>query len=363
MKPEALLLLSSFVVLAAAPFLPALVHLLAPESNAFIDIPPDRDDDPRHFSKRLKALVDRESTLSTRIVHINDATTLTKLLRASSTPQRRDRRRLPTETRIVVLGPNTVLSAGDHWLGDTLSQSDIVVPTDCTLRTLRAEGQCLLHAGARILRWLDARALYVMGPGRLPTRATASQSITLSTHIAFERLHAPLITVGERGAPATDPASVWSTSQNRSESMPLPTDVHLWRMDSTDTHPSGHQRFKDNTCIAAGTALRCDVVCERDLHLGPHTRLLGNLKVKGDLFLHAGASIQGHVLCQGSISLDSGCRIDGVMTALKHLNIAGHCTLGSERSPTSLIADTITLHAGVCIHGQVWARSHGVTDA
>jgi hypothetical protein len=362
MNTDLLLLLGAFICIAGLPLLPAIFDTLGTDTRAFLEIPHDRNDDPRHFSRRLKDLVAQTQSGDARVIHVDNGSeaksvlTSSLLSTGSSVLSRLGKKaQHPAETRIAVLSPDASVSSPLTWLGDALARTDIVLPASSVLRTLRCEGHCLLQPGSSVLRWLDARSLFVMGPNRLPHRTTAKNSISLSTGVRFERLYAPLITVQpNEGVTLEDPAG---------ENLPpLPPDVEIWRLDADDETVAGHKVFTGDVYLCADSAVNANVLCDRDLHIGERALIKGNLKIRGDLFLHAGSRIIGHVQCQGAVTLDRRCEIDGVITSLSHLSVAGDCTLGSSSAHTSLIAKTITLHSGVRVYGHIWARQSGMTD-
>lgn len=362
MTTNVLLLIASFLLLALLPMLPGLIDLWQSDIRAFLDIPSDRDDDPRHFSRRLKKVVAEAQTHDARTLLIDDARQAETILKSSLSLQTTgpfsrllSHTPLTTETRIAVIKAGVNLASPFTWLGDTVAKGAIVLHRNSTLRTLRCEGHCLMHPEVTLLRWLDAHSLYVMGPNRLPHRTTAKSTMSLAPGVHFQRLHAPVIEVQESGETLLTPP--------QHEGLPpLPPDVEIWRLDADDETISGHKVFAADVYLCADSAVQTDVVCNGDLHVGERALIKGNLKIRGDLFLHAGSRITGHVQCHGSITLDRGCEIDGVMSSLGHLSVSGNCILGTTGAPTSLIADTITLHAGARVHGQVWARHAGLTD-
>ncbi len=362
MTSHYLLLAAAFLFIALLPVLPALFNIWSTDNSAYLEIPHDRNDEPRHFSRRLKD-ISRNSDLSESSFVVPDTVNdvAVQLKSSSLSPAAPPFSRLfsaqplQAETRIALLKPGVQISAPITWLGDVVSRADMVLPSQSILRTLRCEGHCLMQPDATVLRWLDARSLYVTGPNTLPQRTTAKHSISMSTGVRFNRLYAPLIEIQKQGesvlsAPASDDLPA------------LPPDVEIWRLDADIETLSGHKLFASDVYLCADSAVHADVVCHGDLHIGERALIKGNLKIRGDLFMHAGSRIIGHVQCQGSITLDRQCEIDGVLSSLRHLSVAGDCTLGTSTAPTSLIADTITLHSGVRVHGQVWARHSGSSD-
>jgi cytoskeletal protein CcmA (bactofilin family) len=376
MKAGQALLLAAFILAILLPLIPALLYLLGSEGGAVLHVPSDRDDDARHFSKKLKRMVDEEwmrPQLQAQALAIDASTRNTAsgsqgrfLEVASAEPLRHTLPtavarlpglpgfRLPAEGRIAILSALQSVPGDTVWLGDAYSRNDIEVHKGATLRTLRSDGHCLLHPQAQLLRWVDARSLYVMGPATLPPRTTASHKISLSTGIGFERIAAPTIEIldlpdGEKTSP--------------SPAMPAVPDIEVWRLQADDESVIGRKIFDDDVFIGDGSVLRFDLICHGDLHLGADSQITGNIKVHGQLYMHPNVRIQGHVFCENDAVLNQDCHVDGVLSCLGKLDVGPACTLGTPGHATSVLASELVLRPGVCIHGQVWARDTGVTHA
>lgn len=383
MRTEQALLVSAFGFVVFAPLIPAFLHLMGNDGGAVLDVPPDRDDDPRHFPKRLKKLIDEAhpdlltgpaSTPSASSAAIHTPTpahsgqdTPGRFLVATEPgffdrQQRVERRRLlsafqkaePAESRIAIVSELPAVPAGARWLGDTYTTRNVEIQSGAVLRTLLCEGHCLLHPQATVLRWVDAQSLYVMGPVTLPPRTTATRKISLSTAIEFERLVAPLIEILNTGD---------HTDSHPQPPMPVVPDIEVWRLQADDESTMNRKIFDEDVLL--GEAIDCgfDLICHGDLHIGKNCRIGGHVKVYGTLYVHERVTIDGNVFCEGNAIFSPHCKVTGIVSCLGHLDVGTDCTLGLPDQLTTVVADTITLRSGTCTHGQIWARSQGETHA
>ncbi len=354
-----LFLVFAFFIIAALPTVPAALYALTSTAAEPLHVPSNRDDDPRYFSNSFMALLKNdlsshqvtqllqrtghENAIMDKYIFVRDTSFLKPVseLRQERTDQRiclfNDVARLPEETL---------------WLGDAYTPKDFELGKKAILRTLRCDGKLLLHPESRIIRWVDASWIYAMGPLTLPGRTSATQRISLSIGIQFERLFAPLIEVFELDASTPhEPVVIPSP----------PGNAERWSHQHDDTQDQQRKVFDDHLYIADNTSLSGDIVCHGDLYLGKNCRCEGNLKVDGHLYVDSGTAIHGHVFCLGSVFMGNDCQINGMTSVLNHFHSGLNCMVGSEKQPITLAAGEISLSAGSRIYGQIIARKKGMT--
>lgn len=250
---------------------------------------------------------------------------------------------LPPEITAVLLSGKTArVYAGAELLCDLYACGELILGTGCTLRALLADGDARLSYGCVIARWAHSEgALEVAAGCTLFGRLSATREIQLAQGCRFERMHAPVIRVGDEAAALPKTRVIDKRSI---------VDVKLGRL-------LAHGDFH----LASGDVLQGHVVASGDVLIDGGSRIMGSVKSHGRTEIGAGTEIHGALVSASSLRLAGETFLRGPILAEGELVIGPGTIIGAPDAPTTISAPRIRIAPGSVIHGSVWARYEGIT--
>lgn len=373
-------LVFSFVLIILGPLVPALLYLISNTNQSALEVPPNRDDNARHFADGLKTLIEKNfpDAISCKdpieIDAKNSRITMKDhfiwLKSSDDFPKTPLTGANTSERRIAILNSVAQIPPFTQWYGDAYSNNYLELMENTLLRTLRCDNKLLLHPNVTILRWVDAHSMFVMGNNQLPPRTTASHTLTLSTGVNFSRLYAPQIEIAPppKTTQTTDtknPAekNMLTSKILHDEMFAAPLEHSKWtHITQNDLDQTARHLFKENLCIESHQHITANLICQGDLYINEHVHIEGSIKVYGNLYIAPDVIIKGNVFCGENAQFIKNIKVHGLISCASTLSIGPYCHIGLLNAPTSVCADHISLRSGSIIHGQVFSRNHGQTD-
>lgn len=207
---------------------------------------------------------------------------------------------------------------------------------------------CLYLPGERVLSQAPESVTHIRGEQLIVQCATAaqlsaSQNMRLLPGVTFQVAQAPVLEFGPlRGTPC---------SRARQENKALTErDVQhaQWQPLQQWWYAPGAAR------IRAGSSVKGDVLA-KSLTVEDGARVHGSLKVDGDLVIGANCEIFGSCIAR-SITLGQGSKVRGCVVADQNVALYQNVTVGSPKTPASVLAMEVTVNAGVTVYGGVTAH-------
>ncbi|HEX9893674.1 MAG TPA: hypothetical protein VGA78_07100 [Gemmatimonadales bacterium] len=349
-----ILLLLITLAWALLPLLPALWEFFRPtDVEPLTMVGRDNADISRfarHFREYLQGQLEqyppRNGVEDHQTGTLPDGTPFIRTARLSNELSRSG---LPEEsaTRLVVLDQTTVLDNGDQFKYEVWAREDVFGSPRATYRAILGEKNVELGERSVILRWLHSVGTLVVGPAsHLYGRASAEESIQFGREVHFERVGAPVITVGiatPRPMPPrhTEPASF----------LPPPNSRRL----------GDHLRVDADLTVPAGTLIDDNLVVAGQLTLGPGARVTGSVKSHRTLTLESGTVVEGSLVSRGEITIGQDCWIRGPVISEERLEIGRGTSIGSPNAPSTVSGRQVFLADGVTVSGQIVTSEGGQT--
>jgi predicted acyltransferase (DUF342 family) len=335
------------------PLLPTLVEIRRRAEAGPLRVDRENDGEVRHFARRFKAYLEshfKQPSLSELIARsvsqegrFNDGTPYRIVGRDVSVAADKAAKSV---NGIVLCCEPAELPERLEFVDGIYAANDIDCGKETIIRSLYAERNARLQDGVVVLRWIHVQnELAVENNAVLYGRASAEALIRIGAGVEFERLHARRILFKE--ARMTAPGNAASS-------------VTLTPRDVVARRRVGRCYFLDEDLnVAAQTVVRGDFVVQGAVRIGRNARVEGSIKSRDDMFIEAGAQVQGSVISGRDLEIGPDCKLRGPVVSSRRLTVRSGCQIGDETYPTSAIAPSILIEAGVVVFGTVWASSHG----
>ena len=170
-------------------------------------------------------------------------------------------------------------------------------------------------------------------------RVTSDTAVILGGNVVFERIGAPVISVGtERSRPA-----------------PAPAGLPEWSLPEGATRAGDHHRIGGDVAIPAGVRVSTSLVVTGSLRIGRGAVVEGSVKAHRDLELADQAGIRGSAVAGRRIMVGEAAWIGGPAIAEERIRIGAGSVVGGEDLPATVSAPEVELLAGATVHGQISA--------
>jgi len=254
---------------------------------------------------------------------------------------------------------------GSALLREAYVRHDCRVGEGNVLQALACDGVARIGRGTRVIRWIDAAGELVLEPEcRVLGRATSATRVVLHAGARVASAHAPeIVTVDDT---VEGPVSQQPTQPTISRTT-LGDDPAAWNA----LGASGHCRQMcpgsiayDGNLILPTVTIATSLVVRGDLMIGPHSVIEGDVKATGSIHIGARSACRGSLVAAEDVQLAAGVSFAGVIFAEGSIGMAAGVT-GVTREPGVAVyaAETVTLQAGVTIHGKVSSGDHVVVGA
>jgi hypothetical protein len=338
---------------AALPLIPAIRELLRPTDVEPLAMSGRDNADIGRFARHFREWV--AATMAApgdgRLLHLPARHELEPL------------RALPLSSRdqVVVLDHAAELDGGEAFNQELWARAEFAGGPGATYRAILGERSVSLGPRSHVLRWLHSVGVLTIGDeSHLYGRTSSERAIRLGKLIGFDRLGAPVISVG-----AAEPRPM----------PPLPEG--LTKLELGDPHDSrltthdflrrarrigGQVRIDANTEVPAGFLIEGDLVVSGDLRLGPGTWVKGSVKAHGRLELAQGVVVDGSLVSRGDLTVGPGSWVRGPIISESALHLGTGVTVADPATPTTVSGRTAVLSSGVVVCGHVVTEAGGQTD-
>jgi cytoskeletal protein CcmA (bactofilin family) len=363
------------MVLAALPFVPAIVEARRKTDATPLSIALDHDGNIRHFARRFRDYLQAQLSGSktegfagdlSLMGHLQDGTPFVKAKGDVDPvlPPYGEEERL--SQRILIASASLSLPDRTAFTQEVYAVEPLFGGTGDIYRAVLGEKDIFLARGSMVLRWLHTEGkVQVARESVLYGRTSSEQLIRLAETCRFERLNAPCIEFGTIApAPAAEDAphvgevAPASPSANAAPE-PGATLSQPWGPPATADVAGRRWRVRGDVAIPAGSRFDGDLVVTGRLHVGAGTQITGSLKTHQAMHLDDRTHVTGSVVSARGLTLGAGCRITGPVVAEQEITIHPGVLLGTAAQPTTVSAPHIRVASGVVAHGTVWARDGG----
>jgi cytoskeletal protein CcmA (bactofilin family) len=343
------------------PLIPTMRELRKRTAARPLKVDRENDGEIRHFAKRFKAYLERsfqnpglrecidrgvameglfEDGTRYRVVERSDRTFVNAGAGGGSIPG-----------IVVFCGPIS-LPHGLEFLDGVYAAEDIACEEETMLRSLYGERDVLLRPGCVVLRWIHVHQhLIVDRRCSLYGRASAEQSMKISSGVEFERLYAQEIVFASENGNEQNAGSA-------AQSILLTPE----KLGATAMSEDCYSIDKDLE-IPAGASIKGNFVVRGSVTIGSNVSIEGNIKSHEDMQIGHQSVVDGSVISSRDLEIRRDCRIRGPVVASRSMTIRTGCRIGKDSRLTSVIAPAIFVHPGVTVCGAVWAREHGKVGA
>ena len=253
-----------------------------------------------------------------------------------------------TQDRLVVLEHPTTLPGGEQFRLEVWARAALTGGEGATYRAVLSEDVLRLGAHSTVMRWVHSRGpMDVAAGSTLYGRASSEQGIRLGRDVAFERVGAPVITVGD-AMPSHGPPAAGELVE-----APIPEDARRL---------GDHLRVEGDFWLPPHSVVDGNLVVAGELRLGAGARVKGSVKAHRAIELEEGAVVEGSVVSERTIRLGPSTWVRGPVIAEDSVTIASAATVGARTQPTTVSARTLSLAQGVAVCGHLVTQEGGHTD-
>ena len=243
------------------------------------------------------------------------------------------------QNRLVVIDSAMTLTDGATFLMEVYARAPVIGGTGSVYRAIYADRELGLGERSTVLRWAHAGGVLGAGPHSvLRGRITSDTAVVLGPNVVFERIGAPVITVG------TD----------RSEP-PAPAVRPEWQLPAGARRVGDHHRVEGDLTIPPGSRVSCSLVVSGSVTLGAGAAIEGSVKAHRDIELAEGARVRDAVIARRRITGGSGVEIGGPVIAEERIRLGLRTVVGGPDRPATVSAPQVELMAGATVYGQISA--------
>lgn len=249
-----------------------------------------------------------------------------------------------SQNRLVVVDSAMTLPDGGTFLMEMYARAPVIGGAGSVYRAIYADRELGLGEHSTVLRWLHAGGVLGVGPHSvLRGRVTSDTAVILGGNVGFERIGAPVISVGtEPSRPGAAPAG-------------LPE----WRLPERARRVGDHHRIGGDVTVPAGVRVSTSLVVTGSLRIGIGVVIEGSVKARRDIELADSARIQGSAVAGRRIMVGEAAVLGGPVIAEERIRIGAGSIVGADQFPATLSAPEVELLAGATVHGQISAPMGG----
>ena len=250
---------------------------------------------------------------------------------------------IPAQVARLISASTIELLPNKSYLSKIFSMGSIVTGTDNKLNEMHAQDQLVIASGSKVVWWATGNEVHLHSKVSVPGRVQGKKEVVLDAGVYFHLLDAPLIRTAQPSLMIkTAPREIRAPDQKR------PT---LRRIEAKDFEIGSGEIFlgdlivKGNLKIGAGARIYGSLKCHQQLSLEPGVQVFGNIVSLGDLHFLGDDLITGSILCSKKISFASGCKI------------------GTSSQRITCSAHEIVINGNFQAHGTLRAWKSGITHA
>lgn len=340
-----LVLLAVTLLWMILPMLPALRELAWPTDVAPLKVVDRSAGYVAYFARNFRQYLDRQMAALPAEAQAGDYVGKlpdgTQFIRVHKSPESLVHEvDAGTQNRLVVVDSSMTLSDDETFLMEVYARAPTIGGAGSVYRAIYADRELGLGERSTVLRWAHAGGILGVGSHSvLRGRITSDTAVVLGGNVVFERIGAPVISVGsERTPPPAEPGTLKS-----------------WELPPGARKVGDHYRISGDLEIPGGVRVTTSLVVAGALSVGPGARVEGSLKAHRDVELGDGAQITGAVVARRRIMLGARAWVGGPVIAEERIRIGQSSVVGGPDLPATVSAPEVELMASATVYGQISA--------
>jgi cytoskeletal protein CcmA (bactofilin family) len=327
------------------PLLPALREFLRPTDIAPLKVVDRASGNVAHFARNFRRYLEQqvaglpaEAQAGDFFGRLPDGTPFLRVHKQAAAIAREAREGL--QSQLVVIDTAATLDGGETFMMELYARAPLIGGPKSVYRAVYAERELLLGEDSAVLRWAHACGRLTVGDrSTIRGRLSSDESVRLGGSVVFERIGAPVISVGE-------PAELPPELPSRLPLCPLPEGARTI---------GNFVRIEGDFIIPEGTRLAGNVVIAGHARLGLGALVEGSIKAHGELVLSAEARVRGAAVTRTSMTIGPAAWVEGPAIAEERLTLGRGAIIGSPDMPATASAPVIELAQGATVYGQISA--------
>ena len=323
------------------PLLPALRELWRPSDIAALKVVDRSSGHVAYFARNFRQYLGRalpaEAGVGDYAGKMLDGT---EFVRVNLRPAVLQEAGQQVQNRIVILDTPLTLDNGGTYLLELYARAPLVGGAQSVFRAVYAEGELVLGEATQVLRWAHAVGkLNVGAHSVLRGRISSDVGVSLGGDVVFERIGAPVISVGQEQDPPPEP----------------PFAPQSYRLPEGARQIGDHVRIEGDLEIPEGVLVHGSLVVAGKLRIGMGAIVQGSVKAHGDLEPADEAQVTGSAVSRTRLMVGQTAWIGGAAIAERRIRLGRGAVVGSPGRPATVAAPEIELATGATVYGQISA--------
>jgi acetyltransferase-like isoleucine patch superfamily enzyme len=245
-----------------------------------------------------------------------------------------------TQNRIVILDTPQTLNGGGVYLMEVYARAPLDAGPDAVFRALYAEQELALGERTQVLRWVHAGGRLSVGAHSvLRGRVSSETAVRLGGDVVFERIGAPVISIGAEQEPPPAP----------------PSPPQAFRMPEGAIRIGDHVRVQGDLEIPEGVLVVTSLVVAGRLKIGMGAIVEGSVKAHEVIELADEAQVHGSVVTRTRLMIGQAAWIGGAAIAEQRIRLGRGAVVGAPAAPATVAAPEVELSGGATVYGQISA--------
>lgn len=324
------------------PLIPALRELYRPTDIAPLKVVDRSSGHVAYFARNFKQYLERALPVEAGAGDYSGRMLEgTEFLRVNLRPTAITEAEQRTHNRIVVFDTPLTLEGHETFLLEVYARAALVAGPRTVFRALYGERELALGEGTQVLRWTHATGkLSVGAQSELRGRVSSDAAVLLGSGVLFERIGAPVISVGGGGDVQEPPP-------------PPPATPQSYRLPEDAKQVGDHVRIEGDVAIPEGVQVSSNLVVAGRLRLGLGAIVDGSVKAHREIVLGDEARITGSAVSRTRITLGQAAWVGGSAIAERSVLLGRDAVVGSPTQPATVAATDIELANGATVYGQI----------
>jgi len=333
------------------PMLPALREIVRPTDVAPLKVVDRSSGYVAYFARNFRQYLDRQmAALPTEAQagdYVGKLPDGTQFIRVHKSPAGLSHEAdAGTQNRLVVVDTPMTLQNDEIFLMEVYARAPTIGGEGSVYRAIYADRELGLGERSTVLRWAHAGGTLGVGSHSvLRGRITSDTDVVLGGNVVFERIGAPVISVGTVRVPSPAPVG----------------ELRSWQLPPEARKIGDHYRIDGDLQIPAGARIATSMVVTGTLAIGAGALIEGSVKAHGDIELADGVQVRGAVVARGRIMVGAAALLNGPVIAEGRIRIGHGSVVGGPDLPATVSAPEVELMAGATVYGQISAPMGGRT--
>jgi hypothetical protein len=326
------------------PLLPAIREVLRPTDVAPLKVVDRSSGYVAYFARNFRQYLDRQMTALPAEAQVGDHLGKlpdgTQFIRVHKSAASLTHEVEAVQNRLVVIDAPMSLPDGETFLMEVYARAPVIGGAGSVYRAIYADRELGLGERSTVLRWAHAGGILGVGSHSvLRGRLTSDKGVVLGGNVVFERIGAPVISVGTEAG--RTPAAAGTLP-------PFVMPDHARRI-------GDHYRIEGDLEIPEGMLVDSSLVVGGTLRLGAGASVEGSIKAHRDVELGDRARVNGSVVARRRVMMGSAAWIAGPVIAEGRIRVGQGAVVGGPDLPATLSAPEVELLAGATVYGQISA--------